>query len=93
MILPGESFSKKGLTKAIYCDIIYKSVDEACFWAGYDRFRIGEVSEWFKEPVLKTGDPARDRGFESHPLRQSYNVICYRMEMYSSGDEAPLLRA
>ena len=30
----------------------------------------GQVSEWFKEPVLKTGDPARDRGFESHPLRQ-----------------------
>ena len=30
----------------------------------------GKVSEWFKEPVLKTGDPARDRGFESHPLRQ-----------------------
>ncbi len=28
------------------------------------------VSEWFKEPVLKTGDPARDRGFESHLLRQ-----------------------
>ena len=31
---------------------------------------LGEVSEWFKEPVLKTGDPERDRGFESHPLRQ-----------------------
>ena len=30
----------------------------------------GEVSEWFKELVLKTSDPARDRGFESHPLRQ-----------------------
>lgn len=29
----------------------------------------GEVAEWFKAPVLKTGDPARDRGFESHPLR------------------------
>ena len=29
----------------------------------------GEMSEWFKEPVLKTGDPGRDRGFESHPLR------------------------
>ena len=27
------------------------------------------MSEWFKEPVLKTGDPARDRGFESHSLR------------------------
>ena len=31
--------------------------------------RFGEVSEWFKEPVLKTGDPERDRGFESHLLR------------------------
>ena len=30
---------------------------------------LGEVSERFKEPVLKTGDPGRDRGFESHPLR------------------------
>ena len=30
---------------------------------------FGEVSEWFKEPVLKTGDRERDRGFESHPLR------------------------
>ncbi len=30
----------------------------------------GEVSEWFKEPVLKTGDSERGRGFESHPLRQ-----------------------
>jgi hypothetical protein len=29
----------------------------------------GEVSEGFKEPVLKTGDPATGRGFESHPLR------------------------
>ena len=30
---------------------------------------FGEVSEWFKEPVLKTGDSERDRGFESHLLR------------------------
>ncbi len=29
----------------------------------------GEVSEWFKELVLKTSDPARDQGFESLPLR------------------------
>ena len=33
----------------------------------------GEVSEWFMEPVLKTGDPARDRGFESHPLRHIFS--------------------
>ena len=30
----------------------------------------GEMSEWFKEPVLKTGDAARHRGFESLSLRQ-----------------------
>ena len=28
-----------------------------------------EVSERFKELVLKTSDLERDRGFESHPLR------------------------
>ena len=30
---------------------------------------LGEVSEWFKELVLKTSDTATYRGFESHPLR------------------------
>lgn len=30
----------------------------------------GEMPEWFKEPVLKTGDTSRYRGFESHSLRQ-----------------------
>ena len=30
---------------------------------------FGEVSERFKELVLKTSDLERDRGFESHPLR------------------------
>ena len=33
---------------------------------------FGEVSEWFKELVLKTSDPARDQGFESLPLRHLY---------------------
>ncbi len=56
-------------------------------------YMYGEVSEWFKELVLKTSDPARDRGFESHPLRHLIFINCYHMEMYSSGDEAPLLRA
>ncbi len=31
---------------------------------------VGEVSERFKELVLKTSDAATHRGFESHPLRQ-----------------------
>ena len=29
----------------------------------------GGVAEWFKAPVLKTGDLERVRGFESLPLR------------------------
>ena len=29
------------------------------------------MSEWFMEPVLKTGDAARHRGFESLSLRQT----------------------
>ena len=31
----------------------------------------GEMAEWFKALVLKTSDPARDRGFESLSLRKS----------------------
>ena len=36
-------------------------------------YKCGEVSEWFKELVLKTSDSVRGRGFESHPLRQKRN--------------------
>ena len=33
--------------------------------------RCGEVAEWLKAPLSKSGIPInRDRGFESHPLRQ-----------------------
>ena len=42
----------------------------------------GEVSEWFKELVLKTSDPARDRGFESHPLRQ----IVWKFSFHKPGE-------
>ena len=48
-------------------------IDNFYFVCYYNKAFIGisgEVSEWFKEPVLKTGDPVRDRGFESHLLRQ-----------------------
>ena len=34
----------------------------------------GEVSERFKEPVLKTGDAATHRGFESPPLRHIFAI-------------------
>lgn len=60
-------FAKKsGWEKGIFKKhlTIYRSL-----W--YDkRQRAGEVSEWFKELVLKTSDPARDQEFESLPLRQ-----------------------
>lgn len=62
--------------------------------------RAGEVSEWFKELVLKTSDPARDQEFESLPLRQIANHFfkinidsCTApLEKYPSGEGAPLLR-
>ena len=38
---------------------------------------IGEMSEWFMEPVLKTGDAERHRGFESLSLRQHSNILFY----------------
>ena len=39
---------------------------------------VGEVSEWLKEPVSKTGVPLTwDRGFESHPLRYEF-WKCYK---------------
>ena len=37
--------------------------------------QYGELSERFKEPVLKTGDGATHREFESHTLRQKITVI------------------
>ncbi len=56
----------------------------------------GEVSEWFKEPVLKTGDSARGRGFESHPLRHFDATIEYLFYLTRRStqevEEAPLLR-
>ena len=42
----------------------------------------GEVSEWFKELVLKTSDSERDRGFESHLLRH-YRGIAQLVEQRS----------
>ena len=35
------------------------------------------MSEWFKELVLKTSDPARDQGFESLSLRQLNLPVIY----------------
>ena len=37
-------------------------------------YHYGEMSEWFKEPVLKTGDAATHREFESHSLRHYSSV-------------------
>lgn len=85
-----ERIPKKGLT--FYNGLWY-----------YKRQRAGEVSEWFKELVLKTSDPARDQEFESLPLRQYVNKYHYiyvildllcslLLEKYPSGEGAPLLR-
>ena len=48
--------------------------DDRIIDASHERRRIkrstGEVSEWFKELVLKTSDSERGRGFESRSLRR-----------------------
>ena len=63
----------KGLT----CPVKYGIINSVTY---------GEMSERFKELVLKTSDPATGRGFESHSLRQtSFNTkINDTMELYSS---------
>ena len=43
------------------------------------------MSEWFKELVLKTSDPARGRGFESHSLRHFLNCCEFDLEKYPRG--------
>jgi hypothetical protein len=56
--------------------------------------QAGEVSEWFKEPVLKTGDSERNRGFESHSLRHLFisSFILPFGEVPKLAEGAPLLR-
>ena len=48
------------------------------------RGAFGEMSERFKELVLKTSDSAMSRGFESHSLRQFFQDFC-DLEKYPSG--------
>ena len=55
------------------------------------RGAFGEMSERFKELVLKASDSAMSRGFESHSLRHLFKTVRL-LEKYSSGEEAPLLR-
>ena len=43
--------------------------------AELETYLRGEVSEWFKELVLKTSDSERGRGFESHPLRHDLELL------------------
>ena len=50
---------------------------------------LGEVSEWFKEPVLKTGDSERGRGFESHLLRLVLSQTTISYYSYFSYGEVP----
>ena len=51
----------------------------------------GEVSERFKELVLKTSDSERGRGFESHPLRQTFHCEMDHGEVLKQAQEGGLL--
>ena len=66
----------KGLT----CPVKYGIINSVTY---------GEMSERFKELVLKTSDSERGRGFESHSLRQQLFVFMIFilpliLEMYPS---------
>ena len=59
-----------------------------------DGFQLGEMSEWFKEPVLKTGDPQGP--WVRIPLSPpDYNFIIFDVSACGStqvAEGAPLLR-
>ena len=72
----------KGASPLFHMTIIYPfplklGVDNGSILCYNPSVAIGERSEWFKEPVLKTGDAARHRGFESLSLRQSIKYLIY----------------
>ena len=45
--------------------------------------RHGEMSEWLKEPALKSGEGYYLRGFESHSLRQLSKVAVKPRDQYT----------
>ena len=48
----------------------------ACLLKSLEILLLGRVAEWFKAPVLKTGNGRNSaRGFESHPFRQKMSQI------------------
>ena len=59
-----------------------------------DLVSSGGVSEWFKEPVLKTGDP-RKGTVGSNPTPSASILILNHLALWRStqvAEEAPLLR-
>ena len=59
-----------------------------------DLVSSGGVSEWFKEPVLKTGDP-RKGTVGSNPTPSARTLILNNLALWRStqvAEEAPLLR-
>ena len=76
----------------LFCKKQLTSTPSLCYYNV--RRLIGEVSERFKELVLKTSDSSRSQGFESLPLRQHFSISKLKIhtEKYPSGEGAPLLR-
>ena len=61
--------SPPGIRRAV---LLSATVDLAaiCARPRWYTSRVGEVSEWLKVPLSKSGVVMSLRGFESHPLRQ-----------------------
>lgn len=75
-----EKKIKKVLTNKRVCDILFK----VSLFKKSKLNLYGEVSEWFKELVLKTSDSERGRGFESHSLRQFHKTVFYHESIWRS---------
>ncbi len=78
-------------------EIVYHSIDANAIdktkAAWYNLSGLGEMSERFKEPVLKTGDPKRAVG--SNPTLSATHLPYIRFdhgEVLKLAEEAPLLR-
>ena len=59
-----------GTDRMLFATNIFMLSSAVCFGILIKVLVPGEMSEWFMEPVLKTGDAERHRGFESLSLRQ-----------------------
>ena len=80
------SLDKNGIANKKVADLVKKFLTRMERPVKLLKHCYGEMSEWFKELVLKTSDSERGRGFESHFLRSNFIKKLYiSLEKYPRG--------